>query len=155
VPDKEPPKIMWLKVVYFSLIIIFVFSTNSCGEKKLSFNCGISNVSQKGINHMQSLIDALEEYKTQNGRYPQYFNDLVPKYTKKIPMIGNERIVPGSPVYDHFIDENLGDSFSTISDDGSYFSIKFLPKDGRFCLMGKNNICEYTSDTKKWGCYQH
>jgi len=105
---------------------------------------------------MQSLIVALEEYKTENGRYPQYFNELIPKYIQRIPMVGNERIVPGSPVYDHLIDEKLGDSFSTISDDGSYFSIKFPPKDNRICLLGgRNNICEYTSETKKWDCYQH
>ena len=145
---------MW-KNIYIHLIVVVTLVTSSCGTKTVSLTCSISQTSQKAINHMQPLVDALEKYKADNGQYPQYFNDLVPKYTQRIPMIGNEKMTPGSPVYDHLVDEKLGSSTANIADDRNSFYIEFTTVDDRICLLGgRNNICEYTSETKQWNCYQ-
>ena len=143
------------KILIASVILISASLTNSCGGRKFQFVCGISEVSQIGINHLQPLVDAMEQYKKDNGRYPVGI-DIAPRYIDKIPIISSG----GEQYYDesHFNvlkHEKLSGGIGVSSDDGSYFSLKFTPIDDRICLMGRNNICEYRSDTKQWGCYQH
>jgi hypothetical protein len=137
------------------LSLIFVLFLTSCGGKKIQMTCGISEVSQVGINHLQPLINAMELYKKDTGKYPIGV-DLAPKYIDKIPVI----ISGGEEYYDKskfniLKHENLGGSSGINSDDGSYYSIEFLTQDDRFCLLGgRNNICEYTSDRSFWNCHQ-
>ncbi len=146
---------MNLKISCFILTLFFIFSTISCKEKNAELTCNVSQYSQKAISHLQPLIVALEKYKMENGRYPPYFNDLVPKYTQKIPMIGNEKITPGSPIFNHLVDKKLGDSLANIADDGNSYYIYFTTKDDRICLLGgRNNICEYSSENPVWNCHQ-
>jgi hypothetical protein len=146
---------MSLKFIYASLILIFIFIISCCGTKRVVLTCDISQDSQKAINHMQPLINALEKYKTENGKYPQYFNDLVPKYTENVPMIGNEKMTPGSPIFDHLVNEKLGNSTANITDNESKYYIEFTTIDDRICLLGgRNNICEYSSDKPFWNCHQ-
>lgn len=97
----------------------------------------------------------MERYKVANGRYPQYGTDLIPEYIDKIPTIASKNEAFDEMKINVLRNDKLGGDKARFADDGSYFSIEFIPTDDRICLMGRNNICEYTSETKKWGCYQH
>lgn len=138
------------------LMLILILLVNSCGGKKIKVTCKISEVAQVAINHLQPLINAMEQYKKDNGQYPVGV-ELAPKYIDKIPVI----IDSGEEYYDKskfniLIHDKLGRSSGHNSEDGNYFTVEFLTTDDRICLLGgRNNICEYTSKTKEWGCYQH
>jgi hypothetical protein len=97
----------------------------------------------------------MEEYKKDNGRYPEYGTDLIPKYLNKVPVLASNDESYDESKVDVLRNERLGSDKAIFEKDGSNFSLSFYPTDDRFCLTGRNNICEYTSDTKKWGCYQH
>jgi hypothetical protein len=142
------------RISLITLIITTAFFTNSCGGK-FQFVCGVSDVSQIGINHLQPLVVAMEEYKKDNGRYPEYGTDLIPKYLNKVPVLASNDESYDESKVDVLRNERLGSDKAIFEKDGSNFSLSFYPTDDRFCLTGRNNICEYTSDTKKWGCYQH
>ncbi len=136
------------------LLLIAALFCNNCGSK-IQLKCGISAASQIGIDHLQPLIDAMEQYKKDNGKYPANFN-LVPKYIDKIPIIisGDESSYDQSK-FNILKNGQLGGSSRVSSEDGSYFSMQFLTKDDRTCLLGgENNMCEYSSDKPFWNCQQ-
>jgi hypothetical protein len=146
---------MQCKNFVFFVVLTAILMLTACGSRDFHFQCGISDVSKLGINHLQPFVEAMEKYKTDKGHYPKYGTDLVPGYIDKVPTLASENETFDETKINVLRNDKLGSDKSRFADDGSYFSIEFLPKDDRFCLMGKNNICEYTSDTKKWGCYQH
>ncbi len=136
------------------LLIIFLLF-GSCGGKKIQTTCEISEAAQIGIDHLQPLIDAMEQYKKDNGKYPVGI-DLAPKYIDKVPIIssGGEEYYDKSK-FNILKHDKLGASSGVNSDDGSYFNIEFTTKDERICLLGgRNNICEYSSDSPSWNCHQ-
>ena len=140
-------------IIKLLLVVVFL---SGCNGKKIQINCEISEASRIGMRHLQPLIDAMEQYKNDTGKYPVRV-DLAPKYIDKIPVIISE----GEEYYDKskfrvLKRENLGRSSGISSEDGSYYSVEFLTTDDQICLLGgRNNICEYTSQTKQWSCYQH
>jgi hypothetical protein len=148
---------MFLKNISVLLILSVVCLLISCEAEKIQISCGISEVSKVGINHLQPLADAMEKYKSDNNRYPESFEELLPKYISKIPIIatGKEESID-TLKFDVLINEKLFPGLKIIENDGSYFKLEFIPTDNRICLLGgRNNICEYTSEKKQWGCYQH
>jgi hypothetical protein len=141
-----------LKIFLFFCFITILNS--SCGGKSVQLSCGLSEASQLGINHLQPFVDAMEKYKVDEGKYPKNGLELIPKYLDKVPVIA----IGGMVLYDPQVDVLKTDKISSYnaSFDGDSFSIEFYPKDDRICLLGgRNNVCEYTSNTKKWGCYLH
>ncbi len=104
---------------------------------------------------MQPFVEAMEKYKADNGRYPKYGTDLIPKYIDKVPTIADENEAFDETKVKILRNDKISGDKANFADDGSYFSLKFNPKDDRICLAGRNNICEYTSDKKQWGCFQH
>ena len=146
---------MKYQILFFSSILAAILLTNSCGGGKYKFVCGISDISQIGINHLQPLTDAMEKYKNDNGRYPKSFRDLIPKYLEKIPIIssGGEENVDES-IFDVLKHDKIKRDIGSLDSNGSYFKLAFIPTDDRICLMGRNNICEYSSERPFWDCHQ-
>lgn len=135
-------------------IIVLVLYISSC--QRVNIKCEISETAQIGINHFQPLIDAMEKYKDDNGNYPTpKTNNFVPQYIEKIPILNCSGSQSGIlPIHNVLEDKRLCSSPNAFKEDGSYFKIQFYVKDDRICLLGgRNNICEYTSETKKWKCY--
>jgi hypothetical protein len=135
-------------------IVVFPLLLSACGNQ-VYFSCRVSEVSQLGIDHINPVVDALERYKNDSGKYPKNALDLVPQYIDKIPIIinSNENLDDESK-YNSLVNEKIRGGAPWIADGGDYFEIKFYSKDDRICLAGgKNNFCEYTSETKKWNCY--
>jgi hypothetical protein len=147
-------KFYFFNKIIFVILFVTILSNISCKLGSVNFSCDIGENAKLGISYLQPLAEAMENYKTDNNKYPKYFNDLVPKYISEIPTIS--LTLPETPEWKIIRDERLGSSMSNISDNGGYFDIRFSPTDERICLLGgRNNICEYTSDTKRWGCFQH
>jgi hypothetical protein len=145
-----------MKTLLFILLAFMIVNSSSCTSQKVKFVCGLSETSQIGINHLQPLVDVMERYKIDYGTYPTpNTKDLIPKYIDKIPILNCSGSVAGIlPIHNVLENEKLCEAQNTFAEDGSYFSIKFFVSDDRICLTGgKNNYCEYTSDTKKWSCY--
>lgn len=146
-----------MKKSTFLVLFLALLICSAC-TKQLKITCGIGEVAQRGINHLQPMIDAMERYKADHGKYPTAdTTDFAPQYIKKIPILS---CVPPSseisPIAEFIEDEDLCSSTSTSEKDGSSFMVKFYPNDERLCLLGgRNNICEYTSETKEWKCYMH
>lgn len=141
-----------LRKTIISIIITSAFLV-SC-SKKIHISCGISEASQIGINHLQPLVDAMEKYKTDNGKYPVEV-DISPKYIDKIPIISSgDDVQYDESKFNVLKNKELRGAIGTNSPDGNYFSLRFTTDDDRICLTGKANICEYTSKTKQWICYQ-
>ena len=139
------------------VLLFFVALSNACVSRKVQFVCGINETSQIGINHLQPLVDALEKYKVDNGRYPSDWRTLVPKYIDKIPVILGAEVSPdigNSPIYKVLRHEKLSSKLTHQDAQGQEFKLGFFTQDDRICLVGRNNICEYTSETKEWNCYQ-
>ena len=142
-------------IFLITIICLACLFSTSC-NRRIYFVCGIGEVAQTGINHFQPLIDALEKYKTDHGKYPTEDTvDFVPKYIDRIPVLDCTGTKPGILTTDNVLkDKRLCGGIGKSSDDENNFSIKFYPEDNRICLMGRNNICEYSSESKKWSCYQ-
>ena len=146
----------YIRIKPLLIICFLAFVNNSCGGKSLHFTCGFSEVSQTGINHLQPFIDAMEKYKVDNGKYPKLGTQLIPQYLDKIPVISSEKNVFDESQVKVLRNDKIWKDEATLAEDGSYFSLRFYPRDDRICLFGgRNNICEYTSESKQWGCYQH
>jgi hypothetical protein len=146
------------KFVFIVTFLLMIISTNSCARGKVKIVCGISETAQIGINHLQPLVDALEKYKADHGKYPTAdTKDFVPKYIDRIPIILNAGVskeIGNAPIFNALRHEKL-ESMSTLPDEtGQTFNIGFYTKDDRFCLTGKNNICEFKSGYTQWRCYQ-
>lgn len=145
---------MKLKATITVLALIEILLLTSCEGKKLKLVCGVSETSQIGINHLQPLVDAMERYKKDNGKYPIGVS-LIPKYIDKIPVISSTPGVYDESTYKVLQNERVGNSSGNVSEDGSYFRIEFLVRDDRICItLGRNNICEYTSERPVWNCHQ-
>ena len=142
-------------LIALALSVTIVCSVISSCSRKVQIVCGISEVSQMGIDFVQPTIVAMERYKEDNGEYPKDIFNLVPKYIDKIPIVLHSKEDVDESKYNILIHEKLRGGVPRIEDDAGYFSIEFIPTDDRICLTGRNNICEYRSDTKQWGCYQH
>lgn len=141
-----------LRKAIISIIITSAFLV-SC-SKKIHISCGISEASQIGINHLQPLVDAMEKYKTDNGKYPAEVA-ISPKYIDKIPIISSgDDVQYDESKFNVLKNKELHGAIGTSGQDGNYFSLRFTTDDDRICLIGKANICEYTSETKQWRCYQ-
>ena len=134
--------------------IVFLLLFNGCNQK-INFTCGISETSQTAISHIQPVIEAMEKYKNDTGRYPKNALDLIPNYIDKVPIIIHKReVLDNTNKYNVLVREELRGGVPWITESGDYFEIKFYSIDNRTCLMGRNNICEYSSESKKWSCYQ-
>lgn len=143
-------------IIFTILIFLIILPLISCGGKEIHLTCGISEVSQTGINHIQPFIDAMEKYKKDRGNYPAQETDLIPSYISKIPMIvRHDSEEFDKTKYNILQTDKIEESGPFIEKDGSSFFIRLYPKDERICFLGRNNVCEYTSETKRWGCYQH
>ena len=146
---------VYRKVSILVIVICAVFTTNSC-NREIQFSCGLSEASQFGINHLQPFVDAMEKYKDDNGRYPKNGLKLIPKYIDKLPVIALDGMKYDETTSKVIKTDQIYRDSGSFTEDGSYYSVSFYPKDDRICLLGgRNNICEYTSQTKEWGCYQH
>jgi hypothetical protein len=144
------------KFVFIVVLLLMIISTNSCERGKVKIVCGINETSQIGINHLQPLVDALEKYKADHGKYPTAdTKDFVPNYIDKIPIFNCAGSKAGIlPIHKVLENEKLC-SMPTLPDDtGQTFHMGFYTKDDRFCLTGKNNICEFKSGYTQWRCYQ-
>lgn len=146
---------MQIKIISFLIIVGAVF-TIAC-QKTVKVSCEISEISRIGIDHFQPLVYAMEKYKTDNGNYPpKDISLLIPKYIDKIPLIPYSKDGIDENKFNTLRNERIESGSATVDENGRSFSITFYPKDERICLLGgRNNICEYTSDKKQWGCYQH
>jgi hypothetical protein len=142
------------KVLIFICFVTII--NNSCGNENVHFSCGFSEASQIGINHLQPFVDAMEKYKIDVGKYPQNGLELIPKYLSKVPTIAIKGMILDDIRVDVLKTDKIDSYKTSFADDGRSFSIEFFPKDDRTCLLGgRNNVCEYRSETKQWGCYQH
>lgn len=139
----------------FGLFILAVagLAAAACGEK-FSAACGVSEISQTGINFVQPTIQAMEQYRKDNGKYPNDVFDLVPKYIEKIPIVLYEKGEVDETKYNILIHEKLRGGVPRIYPNENSFSIEFTPTDDRVCLTGRNNLCEYSSVNKSWNCHQ-
>lgn len=143
------------RVQFYLFLCFLIFSTASCEKRNFYLSCNISEISQIGINHFQPFIEAMEKYKIDKGKYPNTGTDLIPDYLDKIPVIAIRGMVLDDPRVKVLKNDKITNYKAFFADGGAYFSVSFYPEDDRICLTGRNNICEYTSETKQWGCYQH
>jgi hypothetical protein len=146
------------KLVFIVALLLLIISTNSCERGKVKIVCGISETAQIGINHLQPVIVALEKYKADHGKYPTAgTTDFVPKYIDKVPIIlgvNASPVLENESIYKILRHEKLW-SMPTLADDtGQTFHIGFYTQDDRFCLTGRNNICEFKSGWTQWRCHQ-
>lgn len=78
----------WILAVVGLLLLLIVFTPSSVlevlGLKEPPIQRYISHAVQTG----QPIIHALEQYKNDNGAYPDSLQQLVPKYLKRIPATG-------------------------------------------------------------------
>lgn len=144
-------------LVPLSLLIVLLL-TNSCVSKRIKLSCGIGGTAQRGINYVQPMIDAMERYKADHGKYPtEDVKDFVPQYIDKIPTFNcTGSKLETSPTANVIQDKDLCRLTGGTEEDGQSFTVRFYPNDEHICLLSaRNNICEYTSETKQWNCYSH
>jgi hypothetical protein len=145
------------KLFFIFTLLLLIISANSCERGKVKIVCGINETSQIGIDHLQPLVNALEKYKADNGKYPSDWRVLAPNYIDRIPIILNAGVskeIGNEPIY-NALRHNKLESMQTLSDEtGQTFDVGFYTEDDRFCLTGKNNICEFKSGWTQWRCYQ-
>lgn len=152
-PDEERHKVMKRRNVSLIPTLIFLLFVASCGEKS-AVVCGISDVSQKGINFVQPTIEALEKYKRDNGKYPADVFQLMPAYIDKIPIVLHEKAGVDETKYKILVEEKLKGGVPRTAADGKSYSVEFIPSDERMCATGRNNICEYSSEKPFWDCHE-
>lgn len=146
---------MVFRLFFHVSLLTFLVFTSSCTTNEAHFSCGIGSVSQEGINHLQPLIEAMENYKKDNGSYPASYTDLIPKYLTRVPVI-NSGGVEEIDETKFFVlkSDSIYRDVGVLAKDGTYFKLVFIPKDDRTCLFGRNNICEYSSNDPRWDCHQ-
>jgi hypothetical protein len=146
------------KLIFITMLLILVISTNSCERGKVKVVCGISETAQIGINHLQPLVDALEKYKADHGKYPTSdTKDFIPKYIDRLPIILNSVVskeIGSEPIYNVLRHAKLESKTTSTDETGQTFELGFYTKDDRFCLTGRNNICEFRSEWNEWRCYR-
>ena len=140
-----------LLLVFITLFLFF----NGC-SKKMNFTCGISEISQIGMNHIQPVIDAMEKFKNDTGKYPKNALDLIPKYIDQVPIIVHKpETLDNANEYNVLVKDDLRGGVPWIPENRDYFEIEFYSIDNRTCFIGgRNNICKYRSEKKQWSCYQ-
>ena len=141
------------KIVSFFLPATLCLLVVACGGKYQA-ECGISEVSQRGIDFVQPTIDAMERYKKDNGKYPADVFELTPRYIDKIPIVLHSKQGVDETKYKILVEEKLRGGVPRTVSDGSRFSVEFISNDERACLTGRNNICEYSSENPFWNCHQ-
>jgi hypothetical protein len=104
-----------------ALFLAFVFATSPAGCSPPG-NAALPAPASNTIDRAAPLIAALEAYRKANGRYPQYVDDLVPRYLEAIP----DASAPGEPRH-VFVYHRAPDSFE----------IFFLPpaEEGRVMVL--------------------
>jgi hypothetical protein len=108
-------------------ILTFTFLANKCGEK-----AGEGEVAKRGYAASQPVLEALEKYNREAGKYPDTWVKLVPQYLKELPKDGNDLH------YSYLYNESKNVYTLEFSYDGSG-------------IIGITE-CTYRSNTKAWSC---
>jgi hypothetical protein len=108
-------------------ILCFTFIADNCGDKP-----GEGEAAKRGYAAAQPVIEALEKYKQENGKYPDTWIKLVPKYLNEVPK------------------DNNGLRYSYLYNEGKNIYVLEFTYDGSG-VMGIVE-CNYYSNTKSWSC---
>ncbi len=136
------------KVIHFSIIILLGFSglINTACKNTPTIVCYHEEIIETGKNYYKPLIESLEKYKTDNGKYPEKLSQLTPKYT-------SPQVITDEDTY------NSGDlpseielRFEALNPDQNSYVIKFDFRSKEGCYLSKSGECRFYSDTKSWNC---
>jgi hypothetical protein len=119
-------QIMLSKIVLIA-IISFTFIANNCGEK-----AGEGEVAKRGYATAQPVIDALEKYRQETGKYPDTWVKLIPNYLKELPK------------------DTDGLRYSYLYNESKNMFVLEFTYDGTG-VVGITE-CNYYSNTKSWSC---
>jgi hypothetical protein len=108
-------------------ILCLTFIANNCGDKP-----GEGEVAKRGYATAQPVIEALEKYQKETGKYPDDWVKLTHTYIKEVPKDGN------GLRYSYLYNESKNVYILEFTYDGS----------------GISGIveCSYYSNTKVWSC---
>lgn len=129
------------------LILIVIFGICACDSSSFNPVCNHEEIIKSGKTYYQPLIEALENYKNDNGNFPAKLSQLAPKY------ISSQMITDENTFNAGDLDQNIGSRFESLRPNGSdSFIIRFhfYKKDG--CFLYKSGVCSYYGDTKNWDC---
>lgn len=112
----------------FLLIFIFIMALliAACGLFAIDEPPGVGEKAERGYALSEPVIAALEQFKTDQGFYPEALAELVPEYITAIPQ-----------------KDDLLDFSYRLTDDGFAFSFHYIGPG--------MNTCTYTPE-KKWQC---
>ena len=108
------------------LVLSLALSGARCGEKP-----GEGALAKKGFANAQPIIEALNQYYKEKNDYPQFLDDLAPKYLSEVPRDEN----------------NNRFSYYPQTDKKSY-ELQFI-YDAPVLGICK---CTYYSNSKRWSC---
>jgi hypothetical protein len=110
------------KLIAYSLLVMILLIVSGCGPAP-----GEGRKAEEGYELSQTIIDALEQYKADQGEYPATLDELIPDYLAAIPT-------------GQYVDEWV----YTPTDDGKYTLM--------FSYVGPcMNTCTYSPDGG-WDC---
>jgi len=132
-------------IIFVAILGLLLFSY-SAGRKGLGCNLDNEQGAQAGMKHFQPLINAVEQYKTEHGRYPENI-ELVNQN-----VLGNGQGFPN---------EKITGANVNLKADQHYFTITFFFDNDYVCLLGQARKCTYASsvywggkenESGKWRC---
>jgi len=119
------------KFILLGAIFLFVLTGISC--RGFAEKPGAGLRAEQGFAVAFPVTQALENYKNDNGKYPQTLNELTPKYLGKNPQ-----------------QEEGGDVKLTYypNPQGETYRLRFTYE----IPMGGTDECNFTPEDKKWNC---
>jgi hypothetical protein len=108
-------------------VFVFAFIANNCGDKP-----GEGEVAKRGYASAQPVIEALDKYKQETGKYPDTWVKLIPKFINEVPKDGN------------------GLRYSYLYNESKNLYVIEFTYDGSG-VLGVTE-CSYRSNTKSWSC---
>ena len=123
------------KKLLFILFILF------SGCSQYSLICSNRDpVEQAGINHFQTFVDQVSQFKAVNGRFPKNLQELGHSVFDEGTKLPNAKITQSS---------------YRLASEENYFSVEFFFDREKTCLtlVGNNRACKYTSVNGEWTCH--
>jgi hypothetical protein len=133
-----------LTILISALSLVLLYSL--FGKKGFSCNNDQESGIQVGMKYFQPLVNKIEDYKVNNGKYPSKLEEI------NQSILGN-----GLP----FPDKNITGASINLKPDENYFTLGFNFNNDYICLVGQVRRCTYQSsvfwsgkdtETGKWVC---
>lgn len=130
-------KILGIVIPIFIILTFLGALVVSYSAGKKGIGCDLENEpgAQIGMKYFQSLIDTIEQYRTEHGTYPEKLEDI------------NQNIFANKRGFPH---PNITGASINFKPNENYFTVGFTFNNDYICPMGQSRKCTYGSGAY-WG----